>query len=153
MKTPDIVSPAFLTITGTGFAATIAQILVLRELLALFYGNKISTGAIFACWLLWTAMGSGVAGRWSSRFSASTSTLTICIIITGIVCISIFWLGPLKFKAAIALSVMVSGAMEMVIQLLLLLTFQVLEGFVYLQLALVIAFYMAGLGMGTAVIS
>jgi spermidine synthase len=43
--------------------------------------------------------------------------------------------------------------MEMVIQLLLLLAFQVLEGSVYLQLALIIAFYMAGIGIGTAYIS
>lgn len=85
MRTPTIVSPAFLTIAGTGFAATIAQILVLRELLALFYGNEISTGLIFACWLLWTALGSGVASRWSSRFSASTSTLSICLIVLAAV--------------------------------------------------------------------
>jgi len=75
------------------------------------------------------------------------------LIVAGVVCLSIFWFGPLRFRAAVTLSVTVSGAVEMIIQLLLLLTFQVLEGFVYLQLALIIAFYMAGIGIGTAAVS
>ncbi|HYA39839.1 MAG TPA: hypothetical protein VEF34_00940 [Syntrophobacteraceae bacterium] len=47
----------------TGFAASIGQILVIRELLVIFYGNELSTGLILACWLLCTAAGSGSAGR------------------------------------------------------------------------------------------
>ena len=46
-----------------GFAASIGQILVIRELLVIFYGNELSTGLIFACWLLCTAAGSGLTGR------------------------------------------------------------------------------------------
>ncbi len=46
-----------------GFAASIGQILVLRELLVIFYGNELSTGLILACWLLCTAAGSGLTGR------------------------------------------------------------------------------------------
>lgn len=47
----------------TGFAASIGQILVIRELLVIFYGNELSTGIILACWLLCTAAGSGITGR------------------------------------------------------------------------------------------
>jgi spermidine synthase len=101
------------------------------------------------------------AFQWSPRLERSFSNISAIhpaklwagLILASIVCLSIFWLGALRFRAAIALSVTVSGAVEMVIQLLLLLTFQVLEGFVYLQLALIIAFFMAGIGIGTAAVS
>ena len=46
-----------------GFASSIGQILVIRELLVIFYGNELSTGLILACWLLCTAVGSGLTGR------------------------------------------------------------------------------------------
>jgi len=45
-----------------GFAASIGQILVIRELLVIFYGNELSTGLILVCWLLCTAAGSGLTG-------------------------------------------------------------------------------------------
>ena len=38
-----------------GFTATVAQIVLLRELMVVFYGNEISMGVMLACWLLWTA--------------------------------------------------------------------------------------------------
>jgi hypothetical protein len=44
---PSMPAPLF-AITATGFAATVAQIIVLRELLAWFYGNELSAGLIFA---------------------------------------------------------------------------------------------------------
>ncbi|MHC1724808.1 MAG: hypothetical protein AB9866_02095 [Syntrophobacteraceae bacterium] len=47
----------------SGFIAAVGQILVLRELLVLFHGNELSTGLVLACWLLWTAAGSGLASR------------------------------------------------------------------------------------------
>ena len=46
-----------------GFTAAIAQIVLLRELMVVFYGNEISIGLMLASWLFWTAAGSGVAGR------------------------------------------------------------------------------------------
>ena len=46
-----------------GFTAAIAQIVLLRELMAVFYGNEISIGLTLASWLVWTAAGSGLAGR------------------------------------------------------------------------------------------
>jgi spermidine synthase len=48
---------ALLTITLTGFAATIAQIVLLRELLVRFCGNELSMGLVLACWLIWNAAG------------------------------------------------------------------------------------------------
>lgn len=49
-----------------GFTASIAQVVLLRELLVVFYGNEISIGLMLASWLFWTALGSHVgslAGR------------------------------------------------------------------------------------------
>ena len=50
-----------------GFTAAIAQIVLLRELMVVFYGNEISIGLMLASWLLWTAAGSGLAGRLAAR--------------------------------------------------------------------------------------
>jgi len=50
-----------------GFTATVAQIVVMRELMIVFYGNEISLGLMLACWLLWTALGSGLLGRVLAR--------------------------------------------------------------------------------------
>jgi len=72
---------SFPTITTAGFATAIAQIIVLRELLVLFYGNEMTTGLIFACWLLWTALGSALSGRWSVRFPPSETVLGFILIL------------------------------------------------------------------------
>ena len=58
---------SFSIITACGFATSIGQIVILRELLVLFYGNELSTGLIFASWLLWTALGSSIAGSYGTR--------------------------------------------------------------------------------------
>ena len=46
-----------------GFTSVIAQIVLMRELIVVFYGNEISLGIILAGWLLWTAIGSSLLGR------------------------------------------------------------------------------------------
>jgi spermidine synthase len=46
-----------------GFTAAVAQIVLLRELMAVFGGNEMSLGLMLASWLLWTAVGSAVWGR------------------------------------------------------------------------------------------
>ena len=50
-----------------GFTAMIAQIVLMRELMVIFYGNEISLGLMLANWLLWTAVGSSVLGRLEAR--------------------------------------------------------------------------------------
>ncbi len=51
-----------------GFTSIIGQVLLMRELVAVFYGNELVFGLILAFWLLWVAVGSwGLArimGRW-----------------------------------------------------------------------------------------
>jgi spermidine synthase len=80
MRLLSAIPPPVLTITTTGFAATIAQILVLRELLVLFYGNELSAGLIFAGWLLWTGLGSALFAKGAQKFSAHSALLGLMLV-------------------------------------------------------------------------
>lgn len=60
---PEIAIRAALALIG--FSAVIGQIVLMRELIVVFNGNEISLGIMLACWLLWTALGSSVAGRFA----------------------------------------------------------------------------------------
>lgn len=69
----------FGVIIVTGFAASLAQIFIVRELLVLFYGNELSTGLIFAGWLLWTALGSGLAGKYGHRLPLTPNAVATAL--------------------------------------------------------------------------
>ncbi|HEV2423329.1 MAG TPA: fused MFS/spermidine synthase [Terriglobia bacterium] len=56
-------SPPRSSLILIGFTAVIAQVVLMRELVVVFYGNEICFGLILASWLLWTALGSGLLGR------------------------------------------------------------------------------------------
>jgi spermidine synthase len=58
-----------------GFTSVIAQIVLMRELIVVFYGNEISLGIMLAGWLLWTAIGSSVSGQVSARLRDSRKLL------------------------------------------------------------------------------
>ena len=80
MRLRSAISSPVVTITTTGFVATVAQIIILRELLVLFYGNELSAGLIFAGWLIWSGLGSGLAAKWASKISAHTSLLRLMLV-------------------------------------------------------------------------
>jgi spermidine synthase len=46
-----------LTLAAVGFTSTIAQVVLLRELVATFYGNELLLGLILMAWLAWVAVG------------------------------------------------------------------------------------------------
>jgi spermidine synthase len=46
-----------------GYAAVVGQVVSMRELLVVFYGNELSTAVILASWLMWTSLGSAILGR------------------------------------------------------------------------------------------
>jgi len=56
-------------------------------------------------------------------------------------------------RTAVGFNVMLVGGVLMSAQIVLLLAFQVIAGFVYLQLALIVALFMVGLALGAAVVS
>ena len=50
-----------------GFTAIIAQVMLMRELMVVFYGNELALGVMLANWLMWTALGAGLIGQWAVR--------------------------------------------------------------------------------------
>ena len=55
--------PLIMAVVLIGAHATIAQVLLVRELLVVFYGNELCLGVIFGAWLLGVAIGAGVGGK------------------------------------------------------------------------------------------
>ncbi len=56
-----------------GFAATVGQILVLRELLTVFSGSELAVAVVLAAWLFWTALG-GLLGGKISQYRVATQS-------------------------------------------------------------------------------
>ncbi|MBD3287501.1 hypothetical protein GF337_01745, partial [candidate division KSB1 bacterium] len=56
-----------LTIILTGFCTMMSQIALLKELVIVFAGNELTLGFMLGVWLLGTALGSGILGRFGSR--------------------------------------------------------------------------------------
>lgn len=50
----------YFAVFAFGFASMAGQILLLRELIVVFYGNELSVGIMLASWLFWVAIGSWV---------------------------------------------------------------------------------------------
>ena len=59
-----------LAILVLGAFSQVAQAVLIREGLVVFYGNEVSLGVFYASWLLWLAAGSALALRWESRLAA-----------------------------------------------------------------------------------
>jgi len=47
-----------IALAAAGLTATVAQVLLMRELVATFYGNELLFGLVLAAWLAWVAAGS-----------------------------------------------------------------------------------------------
>ena len=69
--------PLFISVFIIGFTALSAQIVFLRELLVLFYGNELSLGVVLGCWLFWTGLGSLCLGRFADRFKKPALKLAL----------------------------------------------------------------------------
>lgn len=70
----DLLLLSFITV---GLGESIAQVLLIRELIVNFQGNELSLGVIFANWLLLTALGSGILGRWVDKFPKKPSLFSL----------------------------------------------------------------------------
>ena len=53
-----------------GFTSIVAQVLIMRELVVIFYGNELSLGVMLGTWLLWTAVGSALLSRMTARIGS-----------------------------------------------------------------------------------
>lgn len=75
-----------------GFTSVIAQVILIRELVAVFYGNELSLGLILAAWLCWVALGSWGFGRLAERFGLGPGTylLTLALVALLLPCQAAF---------------------------------------------------------------
>ena len=60
-----------------GFGCTVAQTLLIRELLVTFFGNELVIGLILGCWFVTKAIGSGLLGRLAKCGYSGTSNFAV----------------------------------------------------------------------------
>jgi spermidine synthase len=107
-----------LAITAAGFASAVAQILTVRELLVLFYGNELSVGLVFTSWLLWTALGSSLGGRYSRR--VNPTAVTLALVLAGLALVvpaTLLWIRASRMIWSIPLGELLSPGKMLAIAL------------------------------------
>jgi spermidine synthase len=67
-----------------GCSAVLGQIVLMRELMAVFNGNEISLGILLATWLFWTAMGSLVCSALAQRERNARRAVAVLECLLGI---------------------------------------------------------------------
>jgi spermidine synthase len=125
-----------------------------RTLLSEFGSSPVNRQFAPICYLhslrLWAAQWHpGLERILGAAASVRPLALSTGLAVFGVLVILFFWVGRPRYRVAVGASVFVQGAVGMVVQIVLILTFQILQGFAYLQLALIIALFMAGLAVGT----
>ncbi len=68
-----------------GFGSILSQILLVREFLVSFYGNELSIGIIFACWLVWIGIGSTFGNKVIKRIRNLPRLLLALLAITPLI--------------------------------------------------------------------
>lgn len=66
-----------------GFTSTVAQVVLIRELVAVFYGNELVFGLILAAWMMWVAAGSWGASRLIVRRGAGAGAFAGMAVLGG----------------------------------------------------------------------
>ena len=80
-----------------GLTSMIGQIIIIRELLVVFYGNELSLGIILASWLFWVGFGSMVLGRMTSLIRSKEKFLSyLQLAISIIIPLNIFFIRFIK---------------------------------------------------------
>ncbi|MDY0042353.1 MAG: fused MFS/spermidine synthase [Desulforhabdus sp.] len=116
----------------TGFAAAIGQILVLRELLVLFYGNELSTGLVLTTWLVWTAVGSGLGARFSARLRRDGPILTMgLLLLASLLPLMVLWIRSSRLVWSIPPGELVTPVWMIAISLSATSLFCLLSGFMF----------------------
>ncbi|MBU1887885.1 MAG: hypothetical protein KKB46_01620 [Candidatus Omnitrophica bacterium] len=67
-----------------GLTSMVGQIIIIRELIVVFYGNELSLGIILASWLFWAAFGSLAIGRFADRLKSKKNLLANIQLITAL---------------------------------------------------------------------
>jgi len=67
-----------------GFTSIIGQVLLMRELVAVFYGNELVLGLILAVWLVWGAVGSWGLGRLAERWRPGRRAFALGLLLSSL---------------------------------------------------------------------
>jgi len=70
-----------MALVALGIYGMAGQIMLVRELLVVFYGNELSLGLIFSSWFIWVAVGAATATRMVPRFTHPTRTLGVALLL------------------------------------------------------------------------
>jgi len=68
-----------------GFGSILSQILLVREFLVSFYGNELSIGIIFTCWLVWIGIGSAVGNKVMKKCQSISQLFFVLFALTPLV--------------------------------------------------------------------
>jgi spermidine synthase len=71
-------------LAALGFTTTIAQIVLMRELVATFYGNELLFGLALMAWLVWGAVGSWGLGRFAERWNVGRGKISLLLVLAGL---------------------------------------------------------------------
>ena len=82
--------PVLFAVFLAGFTAMSAQIVLLRQLIVIFYGNEISLGILLGAWLFWGAIGSWLLGRLADKiqnrqFSFALLQIALAFVLVGVI--------------------------------------------------------------------
>ncbi len=115
-----------------GFVAIVGQILLIRELLVIFYGNELSTAIILASWLIWTSLGSATLGRIADAISNKHRAFgSVQILLAFLLPSSILMVRLSRILWNIPVGEVVGLTMMMVISFAILAPFCFLSGFLF----------------------
>jgi len=67
-------------IAAVGFTSIVGQILLMRELIVVFYGNELSLGIMLGGWLFWVGAGSLLAAWLIPRYRAISATSVLALL-------------------------------------------------------------------------
>ncbi len=71
-------------LAAVGFSSTIAQIVLMRELIATFYGNELLFGLVLMAWLAWVAVGSWGLARLALNRRLGTGAFAMGLVLAGV---------------------------------------------------------------------
>ena len=115
-----------------GFVAIVGQILLIRELLVIFYGNELSTAIILASWLIWTSLGSATLGRIADAISNKHRAFgSVQILLAFLLPSSILMVRLSRILWNIPVGEVIGLATMMVISFAILAPFCFLSGFLF----------------------
>ncbi|MCD6307487.1 MAG: hypothetical protein J7M24_00680, partial [Candidatus Latescibacteria bacterium] len=115
-----------------GVIAMTVQAAYLREMLAVFRGGELTIGAALFSWLLWTAAGSGVPGRFVTRFAAPKTMFFMLFPIYGALgYATVAVIGSIHAIAGLTPGELVSYDMQLAAVIIVIAPFTVIGGLLF----------------------